>query len=124
MSPLTGSYFICWGFFDLCFGLKQESLTTVAIDAGKAIDLDPGLISLFDIMQRSRMGIYRHEGVKDGRVCLAEFITHPSVKAIVPTGYLGESGEIWFARLLPEPFPDRGRGYRDAYVDVQDRGEG
>jgi hypothetical protein len=32
MSPLTKSYFLCWGFFDLCVGIKKESFGTVIID--------------------------------------------------------------------------------------------
>jgi len=32
MSPLTKSYFTCWGFFDLCVGLKKETFGTIAID--------------------------------------------------------------------------------------------
>ncbi|MGA6926763.1 MAG: hypothetical protein WBY88_13830 [Desulfosarcina sp.] len=123
MSPLTQSYFFCWGFFDVCFGLKKESLTTVAIDVGKALNLDPGLIALFDIMQRSRMGIYRHEGIKNGRVCLTEFITNHSVEAIVPAGYAGQTGEIWLTRLLPEPFPDQGRGYSVVFLTPYILGE-
>ncbi|MFO7716137.1 hypothetical protein [Desulfosarcina sp.] len=123
MSPLTGAYFSCWGFFDLCVGLKKESLATVAIDVGKAMDLDPGLITLFDLMQRSRMGLYLHEGATDGLVCLTEFITNQSVKAIVPAGYSGESGEIWFTRLLPEPFPDQSRGYSLVFITPYILGE-
>ena len=123
MSPLTQSYFFCWGFFDLCLGLKKESLTTVAIDVGKAIDLDQALITLLDIMQRSRMGIYRHEGVKDGLVCLTEFVSNHSVRAIVPAGYLGQSGEVWFTRLLPEPFPDLASGYSLVFITPYILGE-
>lgn len=63
------------------------------------------------------------EGVKDGLVCLTEFITNQSVKAVVPAGYLGESGEIWFTRLLPEPFPDRGRGYSLVFLTPYILGE-
>ena len=95
----------------------------MAIDVGKAMDLDPVLIDLFDIMQRSRMGIYRHEGVKNGLVCLTEFITNQSLNAIVPAGYSGESGEIWFTRLLPEPFSDQGSGYSLVFITPYILGE-
>ncbi len=42
MSPLTKSYFLCWGFFDLCVGIKKESFGTVIID----------IMHLFKIMDR------------------------------------------------------------------------
>jgi len=32
MSPLTNSYFSCWGFFDLCVGQNKETFGTVTID--------------------------------------------------------------------------------------------
>ena len=29
MSPLTGSYFLNWAFYDLAFGLRRESIATL-----------------------------------------------------------------------------------------------
>lgn len=111
MSPLTQSYFSCWGFFDLCAGLKKETLATVVIDVGKALKIDSELITIFDTMQRSRMGIYRNDGADGSLVRLTEFITGQSVTAIVPAGYQGETGEIWFTRVMPPPVSDIGAGY-------------
>lgn len=62
MSPLTGSYFVCWGAFDLCSGAKRETFGTIAIDLCKFLNVDEGLITLFEKMQASRMGIFKHEG--------------------------------------------------------------
>jgi hypothetical protein len=63
MSPLTASYFTCWGAFDLCTnGAKPETLCTVATDFCRAQGVDEGLLALFETMQASRMGVYRHEG--------------------------------------------------------------
>jgi hypothetical protein len=31
LSPLTTSYFTCWGFFDLTTGVKRETLGTITI---------------------------------------------------------------------------------------------
>lgn len=42
-SPHTQSYFSCWGFFDLCIGIKQESFGTVILDLLKYLKSDPGL---------------------------------------------------------------------------------
>ena len=62
MSPLTKSYFYCWGFFDLCVGIKKESFGSVVIDLCQALNVDQGLIKIFKCMQNSRMGFYVHEG--------------------------------------------------------------
>ena len=111
MSPLTKSYFTCWGFFDLCVGLKKETFGTIAIDVCRFLKADPELITIFEHMQKSRMGFYVHEGVSGKFVNLREIITHKKIQAIVPSGYLGEAGEIWFARVMPEPFPQLNYGY-------------
>jgi hypothetical protein len=111
MSPLTKSYFTCWGFFDLCVGLKKETFGTIAIDVCRFLKVDPALITIFEHMQKSRMGFYVHEGVSGKFVHLREMITQEKIQAIVPSGYLGEPGEIWFARVMPEPFPQLNYGY-------------
>ncbi|MFH0729721.1 MAG: hypothetical protein V2B19_25690 [Pseudomonadota bacterium] len=110
-SPLTLSYFSCWGFFDLCVGLKKETFATIVIDACRFLKADPGLIMIFELMQKSRMGFYVHEGVAGKFVSLREFVTGKEIKVIVPSGYLGKQGEIWLARLMPEPFPELNYGY-------------
>ncbi|NVM23234.1 MAG: hypothetical protein HWN68_15795 [Desulfobacterales bacterium] len=111
MSPLTTSYFSCWGFFDLCAGIKRESFGTVTIDLCRSLNVDQGLIKIFECMQNSRMGFFVHEGISEGYVLLRELITQKQIRVIVPSGYLGESGEIWFARIMPEPFPELNYGY-------------
>jgi len=50
------------------------------------------------------MGVYRVEGKSDRFVLLRELITNTEIKAISASGYLGRSGEVWFARVLPSPF--------------------
>lgn len=105
MSPLTTSYFTCWGFFDLCTsGFKKETLATIATDFCQFQHVDEGLICLFETMSGSRMGVYRHEGTSGEFVFLRELITNTEIKAISASGYLGNAGEIWFVRLLPPPF--------------------
>jgi hypothetical protein len=105
MSPLTTSYFACWGAFDLCSsGAKNETLCTIATDFCRFQRVDEGLIDLFETMQASRMGIYRHEGTSKQFVFLRELVTNKEIKAISPSGYLGNPGEVWFARVLPPVF--------------------
>lgn len=105
MSPLTRSYFLSWGAFDLCAGgAKKETLGTVAIDLVRYFRIDEGLTAIFESMQASRMGIYVHEGSSERFVYLRELITGRDIKAISPSGYLGHAGELWYARVLPPPF--------------------
>jgi len=105
MSPLTISYFSSWGSFDLCStGAKKESLSTVAIDFCKFMNSDEGLITLFEKMQASRMGIFKHEGIAGNHLFLRELITNREIKALSPGGYMGNPGEVWFARVFPPPF--------------------
>lgn len=111
MSPLTNSYFSCWGFFDLSTGLKRETFATITIDLCRTLDVDRSLITVFELMQDSRMGFYIHEGVTGKYVLLREIVTGRKTKSIVPSGYMGEAGQIWYARVLPEPFPELGYGY-------------
>jgi hypothetical protein len=115
-SPLTASYFSCWGFFDLCVGLKKETFATIVIDACRFLKADPGLITIFELMQKSRMGFYVHEGVSGKFVNLRELITGKETNVIVPSGYLGKLGEIWLVRLMPEPFPELNYGYSAVFT--------
>lgn len=111
ISPLTHSYFSCWAFFDLCVGSMRESFGSIAIEVCKSLDVDQGLIRVFKKMQASRMGFYVHEGISGKHVMLREFLTEKRIKAIVPSGYRGEAGEIWLARIMPEPFEELPLGY-------------
>ena len=111
MSPLTRSYFSCWGFFDLCAGIKRESFGTITVDLCRSLGVDQGLIAIFECMQNSRMGFYVHEGISEQYVFLRELITGKRIKAIVPSGYRGNPGEIWFVRVMPEPFHELAYGY-------------
>ncbi|MCK5835835.1 MAG: hypothetical protein KAH09_01095 [Desulfobacula sp.] len=110
-SPLTQSYFTCWGFFDLCAGIKKESFGTVILDLLKNLKADPGLIKTIECMQNSRMGIFIHKGHLDRYIILEELITGKEIKVIVPSGYQGKKDEIWYTRVMPEPFQDLNYGY-------------
>jgi hypothetical protein len=111
MSPLTNSYFSCRGFFGLCAGIKKETFGTIIIDMCRHLNVDPGLITIFEYLQNSRMGFYVHEGHSGKFIKLRELITEQEIEAIVPSGYSGRPGEITFARIMPEPFPELNYGY-------------
>lgn len=111
MSPLTMSYFFCWAVFDSCIGKARETLGTVAIDVCRRLGTEWSLLRLFELMQSSRMGFYMHEGTAGPHAVLREFVTGERHKCIVPAGYMGKRGEIWFVRVLPEPYESLPMGY-------------
>lgn len=116
VSPLTRSYFTCWGFFDLCVGLCKESLGVVVTEVCKELKADQSLIQTFEIMQASRMGLYVHAGFSEDFVRLREFITGKQLEVKVISGYKGHPGEIWLARLLPPPYPLYGLDYHIVFT--------
>jgi hypothetical protein len=101
MSPLTLSYFTCWAFFDACVGPANETIGTTVLELGTAFGMDGELLRIIRLMQESRMGLYVHEGNEDDLVVLREIGTDAVCRAVVPSGYGGQRGEIWYARLLP-----------------------
>ena len=105
MSPLTTSYFTCWAFFDACAGPARETLGTTLLEFGAAFGMDTELLRLIQLMQESRMGLYIHKGRKDNLDILEDLVTGARCRAIVGSGYRGTEGELWYARVLPPPFP-------------------
>ncbi len=105
MSPLTASYFTSWAFFDVCIGHAEESIGTVILEVGAAFGMHKELLRLIRLMQRSRMGVFLNEGVESNLVVLRELVTDAVCRAIVPAGYCGRKGELWYARVLPPPVP-------------------
>ena len=105
MSPLTTSYFTCWAFFDACVEPANETIGTTILELGAAFGMHTELLRLIRLMQESRMGLYIHEGAEGGVAILRELATDVVSRAIVPAGYRGQKGELWYARVLPPPFP-------------------
>jgi hypothetical protein len=105
MSPLTGSYFTCWCFFDACVGAANETIGDAILEVGAAFGMHTELLRLIRLMQESRMGLYVHKGRQGGLAVLEELVTGAVCRAIVPAGYLGQKGELWYIRVLPPPVP-------------------
>jgi hypothetical protein len=105
MSPLTPSFFTCWAFFDACVGVSEETIGTTTMAVGSAFGMDDELVRVIGLMQDSRMGVFKHEGVEKDKIVLRELVTDKLCKAISPAGYLGRKGELWYARVLPPPVP-------------------
>ena len=101
MSPLTGSYFTTWAFYDLRFGPDDETIGTCLLDVGQPLGLGPDATEAIGLMSETRMGVYEHIGLKGGRCRLRELITDGEFECYSPAGYLGGAGELWFVRLCP-----------------------
>ena len=104
MSPLTRSYFTTWAFFDVRFGPDQETIGTCLLQAGEKLGFDPRVLEAIRGSSESRMGIYELGGSGSGRWKLKELITDDELEAVVPCGYRGQKGQLWYVRVLP-PLP-------------------
>ena len=101
LSPLTTSYFTMWAFFDVLFGQSHETIGTCLLSIADVVGFPVWLKEVLGSMQCSRMGLYTHSGI-DGRfIRLRELGSQQTKLCLVPTGYCGTRGEIWFARLMP-----------------------
>jgi len=102
ISPLTGSYFTTWAFFDCPFGPDDETIGTCLIDVSDVLGLDDGMIEIIRRFQESRMGIYAHGGaVGDSKCILRELVTNREFTCHPSSGYAGQEGELWYVRLCP-----------------------
>ena len=106
MSPLTGSYFTCWAFYDLRFGKDGDTIAKCQIEANDLVLLNPDQLDVLKKLSESRMGIYEHIGFADGFVRLRELITGDEFSCLCTSGYKGRSGELWYVRRLPPLMPE------------------
>jgi hypothetical protein len=105
MSPLTGSYFTTWAFFDLRFGPDDETIGTCLLDGADSLGLGEDVTEVIRLMSETRMGVYEHAGARGGRCLLRELITGDEFECDVPAGYPGKAGELWYVRLCPPVEP-------------------
>ncbi|MBA2664262.1 MAG: hypothetical protein H0U74_18375 [Bradymonadaceae bacterium] len=103
MSPITGSYFSSWSLFDVPMGWANETVGTIVGAVGPTLGIHPELSRIFEILQASRMGIYRHEGPAaededDTLIHLRDIITGQPYRTMSPAGHAGRPGELWYTR--------------------------
>ena len=107
MSPLTHSYFTMWALFDVRFGSSRETMGSCILRIAPEFDCPTWLVDTIGRMQQSRMGFYVHCGSEQESdsegVLLRDVGTGEFVSCMVPTGYAGCAGEIWFVRVLEPP---------------------
>ncbi|MBN2524749.1 MAG: hypothetical protein JXR76_00050 [Deltaproteobacteria bacterium] len=107
MSPLTGTFYFCWSMFDLCKGASTETVASVAAAIYESIAPDPDMLRIMRIFHTSRMGLYEHMGVSGDTIKFRELFLDTELTARCPSGYNGRKGEIWYARILPPPYPEK-----------------
>jgi hypothetical protein len=106
MSPLTRSFFFFfWSVCDLSPGGDGETLASATLDLVREIGTEPHLLAAMDVLERSRMGLWVHQGLDGDRVLLRELVTDDEQRCVVPSGFRGRAGEVWFARVLPPGAP-------------------
>lgn len=101
ISPLTKSFFTAWAFFDLYSGPDRETIGSCLLDVAELLGMDPFMVETIRQFQDSRMGIYEHCGIEDGRWRLRELVTDDEFTCHVASGYRGKPGELWYVRLCP-----------------------
>jgi hypothetical protein len=101
LSPLTISYFTMWSLFDVLFGQSHETIGTCILRIGQLIEMPSWLLDVIGLMQRSAMGIHVHCGTEGNLVRLRALGSQKTRLCLVPSSYVGQSGELWFIRLLP-----------------------
>lgn len=105
MSPLTRSYFFFWAVCDLSPKGNGETLASATLDLVGEIGVEPQLLVAMHALERSRMGLWVHQGFAGDRVVLRELVTDQECRCVVPSGFRGRAGEVWFARVLPPVAP-------------------
>ncbi len=103
MSPISTSFFVCWSTYDLGIGARRETLGHVIIAVATECGTHPGVLTLMQALQDSRMGIYRVQEREGARVRLQDLATDHTCTAVCASGYSGRVGELWFTRVLPPP---------------------
>jgi hypothetical protein len=105
MSPITRSMFNAWSLWDLAVGVKRESLGSILLAVYRAQGMDPRFLGILQMLVESSLGLYVHEGVTEGGIRLRELGTGELHHGVCSSGYDGERGELWLARVLPSPVP-------------------
>ena len=108
MSPLTGSFFTSWAFYDLQFD-GGDILASCQIDVNDVLGMNPDQLDALKKLANSRMGIYEHVGMDGSHIRLRELVTDAEFSCHCASGYTGRLGELWYVRLLPPLLPDLAR---------------
>lgn len=108
ISPLTQSFFHTWAYFDLCHGPDRETLGSICLHLAQEFEINPERLRLMQALCESRMGLFQHQGPDaDQLIGLRDLVSGEFSLCHSPSGYPGQQGQIWYARLLPAAKPAR-----------------
>jgi hypothetical protein len=105
MSPITTSFFWCWASCDATANAHRETIGSVTLRVAAEFGVHAKMQTLMQTFSDSRMGVYRVEGHVESHVELRDLVTNQQCSAICESGYTGDVGELWFARVLPPALP-------------------
>ncbi len=103
ISPITISYYTMWASYDFGFGKPKETIGSILLQLAEPLGFPDDWIPILKIQNDSHMGIYEHCGFDDEKILLQDILTGNQFKSICPSGYSGEQGELWYARLVKSP---------------------
>jgi hypothetical protein len=101
MSPVSVTFFTSWALLDQPVAATGETICSCAVEIGRAFGMSADFASTLAAMGKSATGIYQHLGWQDGLVGLRDILDDQVYRCIVPSGYRGAKGELWYVRLLP-----------------------
>lgn len=104
MSPVTDSFFTSWSFLDLAAGKDKETVVAALLDLAGHFEISAGMLQAFRHMSESRTDFYVHEGMDGSQVRLRPLLGGKEIVVHSGSGYQGNKGEIWYARVFP-PLP-------------------
>ncbi len=104
------SPFTWWAYFDFYAGPRRRSLGELLVDVERELGARNELTELLERAQKSRLGLYVHEGYGDDGILLRELVVEKEPGLRMVTGaYNGQPGEMWLARFVPLPEHGPGR---------------
>ncbi len=101
MSPVSRSFFNTWLSFDLRLGVDQESYTSCVVELEKRLDIDSNFCHLFDLMDKSRLGVYKVLNKIGNKAILEEIFTKRQYLYFNPNLHALARNELCLLRLFP-----------------------
>lgn len=101
LSPIQRNFFNCWASFDVKAGVDKESYSSCIIELKDLLGLSGYLYYLCNLMQQTRLGIYKVLDSVDGKAILEELFTKKRYQCYMPDRSLIVIGELWLTRLFP-----------------------
>lgn len=100
MSPISRSFFNTWLSFDLRLDVDQESYTSCVVELGKPLGIDSNFCHLFNLMDQSRLGVYKVLDKIGNKAILEEIFTKRQYLYFNPNLHELACNELCLLRLF------------------------